>query len=159
MAQAIHCDFEGHREGLADVMLSQLENGDTSAWCYPHFIAYCAAVMEQAEQQADAAAIEQRLAAVEGVQAPPQAAEQTALDQETAEPMPAGAEFPPDGQPDHPAGVEPEPEGLGGPQTGQGGEAEESATPELTPAPGPPAEPTGEPGEVPAEPETADTTA
>ena len=36
MAQPIYCDWEGCDEP-ADVMVSQLANGDTLAWCNPHW--------------------------------------------------------------------------------------------------------------------------
>src|SRR6266540_4366806 len=49
MAQAIHCDGPGETH-LADVLVSRIDNGDTTAWCFAHYVDVCRAVVESAEQ-------------------------------------------------------------------------------------------------------------
>lgn len=45
MAQPIHCDAEGEHH-LADVLVSRIANGETLAWCDPHYIDVCRAIIE-----------------------------------------------------------------------------------------------------------------
>lgn len=69
MAQPINCDGagEGHP---ADVLVSRLDNGETTAWCDLHYIEVCRAIVdavEAAERDAtDAAALAQLAAAEAG---------------------------------------------------------------------------------------------
>ncbi len=48
MAQRIHCDYTGCGR-LADVMTSRLADGDTTAWCFEHYVAVCQAVVAEAQ--------------------------------------------------------------------------------------------------------------
>jgi hypothetical protein len=55
MAQPIHCDAH-NREHLADVLVSQIANGDTAAFCFAGYIDVCRALVEDVEAQAAEAA-------------------------------------------------------------------------------------------------------
>ena len=67
MAQAIHCDVHGG-EHLADVLVSQLANGETMAACSSGYLDLCRAYVaaaDQAEAEATDAEATDRLAAVD----------------------------------------------------------------------------------------------
>jgi len=51
MAQPIHCDAH-NREHLADVLVSQIANGDTAAFCFAGYIDVCRALVADVEAQA-----------------------------------------------------------------------------------------------------------
>lgn len=141
MAQAIHCDGEGHRDAAADVLVSRLENGETSAWCFDHYVEVCAAIVATVEQaRAEAAAADtEALARLEAVGAA-QAGKAGDVDPEAeAEPGPGG-EFPLDGV-TGPAGDVADQAGLGGPETGDTAGVAPEATAELSAQPGPSTEP------------------
>lgn len=56
MAQTIRCDYTECPE-LADVIVSNLENGETVAWCGPHYIEAAIAIADSvASAEADQAA-------------------------------------------------------------------------------------------------------
>lgn len=66
MAQTILCDYTGCGE-LADVIVSNLENGETVAWCGPHYIEAAIAIADSvANGEADQAAAAAE-SALEGV--------------------------------------------------------------------------------------------
>lgn len=48
MANPIHCDWAGC-ELLADVMVSRLSDGETTAWCGAHYVGIAQAVVSAAE--------------------------------------------------------------------------------------------------------------
>jgi hypothetical protein len=175
-AQAIHCDWEGHLDALADVMVTRLENGDTTAWCFPHYVEISRAAVDTfdaaiaAQQDAEVA---ERMAGVSppsgadpggdagGAPASPGApADEPEGTPSAGEPGDSEASVPAPGSPDlavgtfREAGDEPVQAGVRGPETGE--PAPDAAGPagELTEPPGPPdaaTEDAGEPEAAPAE--------
>lgn len=136
MAQPIHCDDTANPQHPADVMVSQLANGDTTAWCFTHYVDVCRAVIATVEETvAEAAATDQdALARLEAVSAP--------ADQETPPgELPASGEasvdspFPGDPWPGE-AGPEPVQEGLGATETGEEAEGAPESTSGPSGAPG-----------------------
>lgn len=132
MAQAIHCDGEGHREALADVMVSRLENGETTAWCFDHYIELCRSMVVAADAAAAelAAQAEADESAAEATRRLELVAERQAAKagESAGSPEAAG----PDGGSAGPAGDESLQGGLGGPETGD----PDAAAPEPTIAAG-----------------------
>lgn len=128
MAQPIHCDDQANPQHPADVMVSQLANGDTTAWCFTHYVDVCRAVIATVEETvAEAAATDQdALARLEAVEAP------TGDEEPGAYAMADAAGFQgqagPDDGPAGEAGPEPVQEGLGGTETGDGGETAPEST-------------------------------
>lgn len=64
MAQTITCDYQGAEPHMADVLVSRITpgaNGETLAWCDPHYVEVCqaiaAAVADQEAGLADDAAV------------------------------------------------------------------------------------------------------
>lgn len=154
MAQPIHCDWTGHLDALADVMVTNMANGDTSAWCFPHYVEVCRATVETFDQgvaEAEAAEVAQRL---EGVTPPPDAEPgssagdgEAEAEPSTDEPEGAAPEAAPgDSEATEPAaappdlgvgtfraaGDEPVQEALGGPETGPAAEAGPEPAAELS---------------------------
>lgn len=73
MAQLIRCDYQGCAE-IADVLVSRIINGETVAWCDPHYLEMCQAIVgavAQAEADQAAADAEARLAAAHPPTNPP----------------------------------------------------------------------------------------
>ena len=72
MATPIPCDWDGC-DGLADVLVSDITNGDGNGWCGPHYVEVCRQVVHAVDdaaataeaQEADAQALA-RLAALGG---------------------------------------------------------------------------------------------
>jgi len=174
MAQAIHCDGEGHLEVLADVMVSNLANGDTSAWCFAHYVDVSRALVDtfdQAVAEKEAAEVAARLEGItppEGSDQAPDAggsevpAELPADDPEgtaTAE-LPGGPEAPEPAPapPDlgvgtfRPEGDQPVQEGLGSSETGAAGQPDSEPTAVENGPPGQPGGATEDAGEAEAEP-------
>lgn len=136
MAQAIHCDTTDHADVLADVMVSQTANGDTSAWCFPCYVEVCRQVVETVEatvREATAAEAEARLAGV----TPPDGSDQEP-DGSSDTPGPGQVSGPPDlgVSSFHPEGDQPVQEGLGGPETGDPGQPPSEPAPAGSAAPG-----------------------
>jgi len=149
MAQAVHCDHQGSDTHLADVLVSQLANGDTTAWCFTHYVDVCQAVLDTvAATEAEAAqAAADANARLEGVTPP---AGQDEPEEVTSAGLAGFSD--PTGPDDAGAGQEgPEPvqEGLGGTETGDGAEGAPESTAEPSDAPGavlgPEEEPQAEP--------------
>lgn len=113
-AQPVHCDIQGQDPHLADVLVSQIANGDTTAWCFTHYVDVCQAVLDTArETAAEAAATDQEAAdRLEGVTAP----DQSAVIEGEPQAAPTGPAEPagPDGGPGGEAGDQPDQEGLAG---------------------------------------------
>jgi hypothetical protein len=90
MAQLIHCDATDCPE-LAAVMITRIENGETMAWCDPHFVAMAQAITESiagAEAEATDAEALARLEAAAPPDAFPMSPESS--DAGTADPEPPG---------------------------------------------------------------------
>jgi len=67
MAQTIHCDVHG-RSHPADVLVSQLANGETMAACFPGYVELARALVADAEVQA-AEALAAELTSPAGIEA------------------------------------------------------------------------------------------
>ena len=115
MAQPIHCDATGLDQHPADVLISQLATGDTSAWCFPHYVEACQAVIETVrETWAEAAAADTAAAdRLEGTAPGPGESATAEADPPGSQEAPAATG--PDGGPDRPAGDQPQEESLGSP--------------------------------------------
>lgn len=137
MAQAIHCDGEGHRDAMADVLVSRIENGDTSAWCMDHYVELCRAVVETFEAAEREATEAEALARLETAGAAAQA--KAGPGPELYDP----SEGSPDPVPDpgvqtfRQEGDESVQEGVGGTETGASPEAAPESAPDVDGAPGP----------------------
>ena len=97
MATPIHCDYTDCGE-LADVMVSRLADGQTLAWCDPHFLAMSVAIAEaaaQAEADATAAQAEERLGGVADPAEPPTSAASSDAGDPPAEPPTNAVDGPP----------------------------------------------------------------
>ena len=136
MAQPIHCDDTANPQHPADVMVSQLANGDTTAWCFTHYVDVCRAVIATVEETvAEAAATDQdALARLEGV-TPPADDDLVAELEERFRGTPALQSGPDDG-PAGEAGPEPVQEGLGATEAGEEAEGAPESTSGPSGAPG-----------------------
>lgn len=148
MAQTIHCDGTDHRDVPADILVSRIANGDTSAWCNDHFLEFCLAVVQAAEAaEAELRSTDQAaLANLEGSGPGPGAA---ASD---GDPDALGAGFPgaaePDDGPGGQAGPESVQESLGATETGEGGEEAPEPAADALAQPGGSSEPQRDAGEA-----------
>ncbi len=90
MAQTIHCDVH-NRSHPADVLISQIANGDTMAACFPGYVELARAIVADAEVRAAelaAAALAEAAAPVDADQAEADAAAASALERLGVEPSP-----------------------------------------------------------------------
>lgn len=126
MAQPVHCDIQGQEPHLADVLVSQIANGDTTAWCFTHYVDVCQAVLDTArETAAEAARTDQEAEArLEGAQ--PGAGEEPVHPEAGDGPAFQPSQPGPDDGPAGEAGDQPEQAGLAGPEAGS--EEEPTAT-------------------------------
>lgn len=152
MAQPIYCDWEGCTEH-ADLLVSRLLDGETLAYCDPHWAAFLAVNAQAQEQLPDepAAAPEPELPTPDPEPEP-----------EPAAPAPApGSERGPTNErgetPAEQAMREADEllEPTGAPQPAAEAAEGSTPTPEPTVAPGPPGEPVEAPAPPPAEPAKA----
>lgn len=116
MAQPVHCDFTGQESHLADVLVSQIANGDTTAWCFTHYVDVCQAVLDTAQAAvAEAAQADQEATArLEGSQPGP--GETDSGDGPPAAPTEPDAATGPDDGPPGTSGDQSTEAGLGGPE-------------------------------------------
>jgi hypothetical protein len=134
MAQPMHCDWQGHTDALADVLVTQIVTGDTSAWCFPHYVEISrAAVATFDDEVAKVEAADD--AALARLEAEGQAAdtEADAILPDQASEAPSAGTFP-DDQPAGQEGPEPEPDSLGGQATDQQRPADDGAAIPVTEA-------------------------
>ncbi len=61
LAQALHCDADGCKE-MASVIMSNLDNGDTKAFCPVHFNVFCVEYAKELVSSAQKAAQEEKKA-------------------------------------------------------------------------------------------------
>ena len=88
MAQPIHCDYQGEPH-LADTLVSRIANGETLAWCDPHYVEVCRAIADAVGDAEAAAADAEALARLEGenpASVPPTSPESSAVGDPPAEP-------------------------------------------------------------------------
>lgn len=143
MSQPIHCDAPGCPE-LAVVIVGAIVSGDQAAWCWDHYLASCAAIVEQAVQaEADATAAEAvaRIAEVTPPAGSDQEPDVPGITPDSPIP-PAGEPFPGTAQVrrrHHPPVVGRQEY----PAPADAGEVAPEATPDGIAAPGPSTEPTG----------------
>lgn len=148
MAQTIHCDGTDHRDVPADILVSRIANGDTSAWCNDHFLEFCLAVVQAAEAaEAELRSADQAsLANLEGSAPGPGELADDGDQDASASGFPGAAE--PDDRAGDPAGPESVQEGLGATETGEGGEEAPESAADVLGQPGGPGEPQRDPGEA-----------
>ena len=127
MAQPIHCDAQGFDPHLADVMVSRVADGDTTAWCFNHYVLVCQSVIDAATEAQAMADQADREAADRLEGTAPGAGEAPAAEADPPGSQEAPAATGPDDGPDRPAGDPPQEESLGSPAP-DGEEAAESAT-------------------------------
>src|SRR5437868_14011443 len=127
MAQPVHCDMQGTEAHLADVLVSMIANGDTSAWCFTHYLDVCQAALDTATEAAAFAASQDQEAVDRLAGATPGPGEATA--DETAQAAPTAPAEPtgPDGGPSGEAGDQPDQAGLGGRAAGREAEPQPTA--------------------------------
>ena len=123
MAQAIRCDIQGEPDHLADVLVSQIANGDTTAWCFTHYVAVCQAVLDSAAEAEAQAAQAAQEAADRLAGSAPGPGEVSGPETPEAEPgAPSPSPEPADGS-GGAEGDQPDQEGLGGQEAGDRQEA------------------------------------
>lgn len=118
MAGPLYCDATDCGE-FADVIVSRIANGDTMAWCDPHFVQMCQAVadsMVQAEVDATDAEALARL----GAEADAEVFPSSTTSSDAGDPA-AGQPLPPDSEPAEP-------------DRGEDGETDASEAPRAVPA-------------------------